>query len=102
MPGEGRQPSREEVHQALGQQELDLLAPGCLQDGLYDFTILDRPEDPTRHRGIAVQAGRFLPHTSASAIWLAQVQRMETDRSGHTYIEDLAWKGDHFEVFLGS
>ena len=99
---EGRQPSLEEVLKALGSQELDLEAPGCLRDGLYDFIILEQPPDPTRHRGVAVQAGRFMPHTTASAIWLAQVRRTGSGRPGHVYIEELEWKGDHFQVFLGS
>ena len=86
----------------MSARELDIQEPEGIEDGIHDFILKRWPEDPTRHRGVAVQAGRFLPHATASAIWLAQVQRMGPGGSGHIYIEGLEWKGDHFEVFLGS
>ena len=98
---EGREPTREEVREAMSGRELDIQAPEGLEDGVYDFTLKRWPEDPTPHRGIAVQAGNFLPHTTASAIWLAQVLKPEENRFEFLHIDDIRWREDHFEVLLG-
>ena len=80
-------------------------------DGFHDFTIGQEGEESPAFTGILVQNGKFAPHTSASAIYLAQCRREGVAALNwgrrvvwvhHRFIEALEWRGDHFRVSLGS
>ena len=92
-------------------QELELDAPQGAPDGFHDFTIGQEGEESPAFTGILVQNGKFAPHTSASAIYLAQCRREGVAALNwgrrvvwvhHRFIEALEWRGDHFRVSLGS
>ena len=101
---------RERCRRAPLQQEMELEAQGA-PDGIHEFVIGRRGEESPTLQGILVQDGKFLPHPTASAIYLAQVQLEGKEITNwgrrvmwvhHRFIEEITWEGDRFRVIMGS
>ena len=72
--------------------------------GMYDFQFRSE-RNAGRFHGIVVdEDGRFEPHMSAHAIYLAQVKKFGTANFDHVYIEGIKWDRENkcFQVTMGS
>ena len=92
--------TREEIVEAFDSQELELDAPVGLASGIYDFSFYRSSKKP--YYGIVVMDGKFEPHATAHAIYLAQVDIYRSLLFDYVYIESLEWDGEKFVVSIGS
>ena len=99
-----REPDTEEIEWAYGNLELDLEAPDGVPNGIHDFTV--DGDDSRVFHGIVVEEGKFDPHMSAHAVYLAQVARHGRAQLAPMYIRLLEWRWldlyhGRFQVLVG-
>ena len=92
----------------LESREIDLRAPGDVEDGTYDVFWLDeKPSVP----GVVVRDRQFVPEPTIDAInttvrsGLADLDGWAVGPSApinHVYVERMIWTGDCFQVRMGS
>ena len=100
---EGRQePTREEIQQAYGSQQLDLTTSA--PQGVHDFHLNGFTDEDVTFHGIVVGEVGFDPHLTAHAVYIALRNIFGATRLSHTFIEELNWDPDRnlFNVALGS
>ena len=100
---EGDPSEQETMALANGYDERGLNLETDAPPGIHDFLVDCLKKHEAFHGIVVGDDGRFDPHLTAHAIYIAQ-RELEKDGLNHVFIEDITWKPQEklFVVGLGS